>query len=272
MQALDDKIETIHLYVVREEEKRPYTAFPFACALLCLVGIIAVTLYSGEHPYYEHERLIVPAQFLPLKMFKAQAPIIPTGAKNYPAIYAEGTLTLANGSVLSEVLPSGVIFSARGGMEVETTESVFIPAGSAAGYGMATVPAKAIQAGRMGNIQTLGVNAVYGIALYVRNLAPFNGGNNAYSVIIQLPKDREKALSVARAVVASQKAQVGAFLAKLCKETTLLSQALIRLSWNCQFATYHIPTYMRVTAAHLSGKNFLVDVIFVPRPERVWVK
>lgn len=272
MQVVDEEMETIHLYVVRQEEKRPYTIFPLFCAFLCLVGIVAITLYSAKHPYYEHERLTVPAQFLPLKVFEAQAPIIPTGVKIYPAITAHGTLTLTNGSVLSEVLPSGVIFSAGNGVEVQTTESVFIPAGSASGYGVATVPAKAIQAGRLGNIQTLAVNTVYGTALYVRNLSPFTGGQDAYSVTIQLQKDRETAINIARALVASQKAQVLAFLAKTCKETVRLLQTLIWLSWDCQFATYHIPSYMHVTDAHLVGGNFLVDVSFIPLPKRLWIK
>src|SRR2546425_219127 len=135
MHAIDEEIETIHVYMVPEEEKRPYTVFPLVCALLCLFSIVAVTFYSAEHPYYEHERLTVPAQFLPLQVFKAEAPIIPTGIKTYPATYATGTLTLTNGSVLSETLPQGVIFNGVNGVEVQTTESVFIPPGSASGYG-----------------------------------------------------------------------------------------------------------------------------------------
>src|SRR2546425_13052007 len=98
MLNVDDKPETIHLYVVREEEKRPSTAFPLFCSIVCLLCIVALTVYSAQHPYYEHERLTVPATFLPLKVFKAQAPIIPTGIKTYPATYAYGTLTLTNGS------------------------------------------------------------------------------------------------------------------------------------------------------------------------------
>ncbi len=272
MQALDEEMETIHLYVVRGEEKRPYTAFPLFCAFLCLVSIVAVTLYSAQHPYYEHERLTVPAQFLPLKVFRAEVPIIPTGVKTYPATFASGTLTLTNGSVLSEVLPSGVIFGAGSGTEVQTTQSVFIPAGSASGYGVATVPARVVQPGNVGNIQTLAVNAVYGTALYIRNLTPFSGGSNAYSVTVQLPKDRQVAINAARALVASQKAQVLVFLAEPCKESTHVLQTLIHLSWGCQFATYKVPSYMRVLSVHLSGKNFLVDVVFVPRPVLVRMK
>src|SRR2546430_595790 len=135
MQAVDDKIETIHLYVVKEQLKKSYTVLPILCAFLCLVGIAVVTLYSAQHPYYEHERLIVPAQFLPLKVFKAEAPIIPTGVKTYPATTAQGTLTITNGSVVSQELPAGLIFTSDQGTEVATDSSVFVPAGSAAGFG-----------------------------------------------------------------------------------------------------------------------------------------
>jgi hypothetical protein len=267
-----DEVETVHLYVVRERPKKPYTFLPLVCAVLCLLGIAAVTLYSAEHPYYEHERLTVPAKFLPLKVFTAQAPIIPTGVKTYPATYAAGTLTLTNGSVLSEVLPQGVIFNGVNGVEVQTEQSVFIPAGSAAGYGVATAPAKALTAGKSGNIPTLAINAVYGTALYVRNLAAFTGGSDAYSVTIQLPKDRQTAIDVARALVASQQAHISAILANPCKEDHFAGSNKMIVTWGCQFATYHVPSYMHVTAAKLSGKNFLVDVAFVPRTVRLWVR
>src|SRR6266567_161682 len=165
MHAINEQIETIHVYMVPEEEKRPYTVFPLVCAFLCLLGIAALTMYSADHPYYEHERLTVTAQFLPLKVFKAEVPIIPTGIKTYPATYATGTLTLTNGSVLSETLPSGVIFNTSNGAEVQTTDSVFIPAGTAGGYGVATVPAKAVANGKVGNVPAFAVNAVYGTSL-----------------------------------------------------------------------------------------------------------
>src|SRR2546423_5019288 len=117
MHAVDDEIETIHLYVVREGEKKPYTLLPLLCAFACLVGIVAITLYSAQHPYYEHERLTVPATLLPLKVFRAEVPIIPTGVKTYPATYAHGTLTITNGSVVSQELPAGLIFTSDQGTE-----------------------------------------------------------------------------------------------------------------------------------------------------------
>ncbi len=272
MHAIDEEIETIHVYMVPEEEKRPYTVFPLICAFLCLLGIAVVTMYSASHPYYQHERLTVPAQFLPLKVFKAEAPIIPTGIKTYPATYATGTLTLTNGSVLSETLPQGVIFNCTNGVEVQTTESVFIPPGSASGYGVATVSARAFAAGKGGDIATLEVNAVYGTALYVRNMSPFSGGSDAYSIKFITSNDRDTATSKARAFIGSNIAQVQAFLASPCKENLLGVNNKMIVSWDCQFTTYKVPSYMHVTAAHLIGRNFLVDVLFIPPPKRIWVR
>ncbi len=273
MNIVDDPVETIHVYMVPEEEERPYTVLPLVCALLCLLGIAAVTMYSAEHPYYQHERLRVPATFLPFKVFKAEVPIIPTGVKTYPATYATGMLTLTNGSVLSETLPQGVIFNTGNGVEVQTTASVFIPAGTADGYGVATVEAKAVTNGKQGNIPAFAVNAVYGTALYIRNLSPFTGGQDAYSVTIQLPKDRQTAINLARTFIASQKAQILATLVNPCSENQFLrTSAEITVMWECQFAVYHTPSYMRVLGAELVGKDFLVDVLFIPTPKRIWVR
>src|SRR5690349_8630213 len=110
MYAVDDEVETVHLYVVREEPKQPSTALPLLGAVLCLLCIAGVTFYSALYPHYEHQQLTVPAIVLPTKVFTAQAPIVSTGVKTYPATVAHGVLTLTNGSVLSEMLPAGIIF------------------------------------------------------------------------------------------------------------------------------------------------------------------
>jgi hypothetical protein len=263
MQVLDNEVETIHLYVVKEEGKRPYTAFPLFCAFLCLVSIAVVTWYSALHPVYERKQITVPATFLPLKVFRAEAPIIPTGVKTYPATYAHGFLTFSNGSVIGQSVPAG--FTIDG---ATTDWAVYIPPATASGFGMSTVSAHLLTSGI--NMSTLSINEVIGSSLFIRNLSAFTGGHPAYSVTIQLPKDRQTAISLARSLVASQKAQVLAFLAKPCEETALILQALIRLSWGCQYAVYKVPSYMRVTAAHLVGRNFRVDVVFVARPTPVW--
>src|SRR2546430_2641041 len=142
MRVVDDTIETIHLYVVREEEKRPYTLLPLLCALFCLFGIAAITLYSAQHPYYEHKQLTIPPQFLPLQTFKTSQAIVPTGIQTYPATTAQGTLTITNGSVETVQLPSGMIFTGKDGIEAITDSATYVQAGNADGIGRSTVSAQ----------------------------------------------------------------------------------------------------------------------------------
>lgn len=259
MFSVDDKPETIHLNVVREEEKRPHTAFPLFCSLLCLLGIVALTIYSAQHPYYEHARLTVPAQLLPLKVFKAETPIIPTGVKTYPATYAHGFLTFSNGSVIGQSIPSGFTID-----DAATDSAIYVPPATANGFGMATIGALLLTA--CINLKVLAINEVIGSSLFIRNLSPFVGGHAAYSITYQRPIDRIHALATARSLVAALQARVGAFLVTPCSESIEVSQSLLRLTWRCQFATFKVPSYMRVSAAHLRGTQFIVDVVFVPRP------
>jgi hypothetical protein len=252
-------METIHLYVVREEEPRPSSLLPLVWALLSLVGIVALTIYSGEHPALAHQTLRVPALLLPLRTFTASVTVLPTGVKTYPATHATGTLTITNGSIVSEALPKGMIFLGADGVEVSTDTAVVVPAGSAAGYGMATVSAHVVTSGI--NIAPLDVNQVLGTALYVRNLAPFTGGRPASTVTFRTPQDRVRAIAQARLRLVPQ--TLSGLLLRPCHET-LTGESTLR--WQCQFVTYRIPSFMRVTSVRLHGTSLLVEVVYVVRP------
>lgn len=257
--------ETIHIYYEREEERQPFAVLALLCAMLCLLGVVATALYSAQHPYYEHERLAIPAQFLPLKVFRAEAPIIPTGVKTYPATYAHGFLTFSNGSIIGQSIPAG--FTVDGAM---TDRASYVPPATANGFGMSTVSAHLLASGI--NMSTLAINEVIGSSLFIRNLTAFTGGHPAYSVTYERPEDRVNALNTARSLVAVQKAQIQAFLAEPCKESTLIQHRHIRLSWRCQFVTYKVPSSMHVFAVRFTGKSFLVDVSFAPLPKPNWVR
>jgi len=269
LQAVENEVETIHLYVVREHEKKPYTLLPLIYALLCLLGIAALTLYSAQHLYYEHKLLTIPAQFLPLQTFKASQSIIPTGIKTYPATTAQGRLTVTNGSVETVQVPAGMIFMGKDGIEAITDSPIYVPAGSADGFGMSTVPAHLVAAGI--NMPRLDIDQVVGTSLYVRNLYPFTGGKPAYSVKVVTPHDKQAALSVAKVLVGAQQTRVAAILAKPCMESVLWSAA-VRLSWTCRFISYPHSPGMQITTIRLSGKNLFVDVTFVAPPKWARVK
>src|SRR5947208_2762002 len=154
MQTVDEQPETIHLYVVREEEPRP----PFHPIILSLIALFLVAVGSIAFPYEPPEQeavLRVPAVFLPLQVFTTSVRVSPTGVKTYPATTAHGVLTITNGSIISQTLPKGMIISG-----VVLNYSIFVPAGSANGYGYATVPAHAMASGKSGNISVYQINQV----------------------------------------------------------------------------------------------------------------
>src|SRR6266700_8172544 len=263
MHIVDDSMETVHLYVVREEPKQPYTVLPILIASVCLVLIAAIAVYSGEHPAYEHKTLILSAQLLPPQTFQTSQAIIPTGIKTYPATTAHGILTFTNGSVIAQVIPTG--FTVQ---NVATDMAVFVPAGSANGYGYATVAAHALTSGKAGNIPAYAFDRVEGSSVYIRNLSAFRGGRDGYSVRVVIPQDRLTAIEKARSLVG---AQIHG-LHYPCKELYVPTQKQIVATWRCQFITYQLPSYMHVTGVTIVGKNLLIYVWFLARPTRIWVK
>src|SRR6266699_2358427 len=259
MQTVENEVETIHLYVVRDHEKKPYTLLPLLCALFCLAGIAAVTLYSSQHPYYEHERLIVPPVALPLQVFTTAAPVIPTGVQTYPATSAHGRLTITNGSVIAQTLPAGLILMSNNGVQIATDRSVFVPAGSADGYGMSTVPAHVLTSGI--NLSTLSVNQTLGTSLYVRNLQPFTGAHPSHTVTFITTQDRQSALLQARGILLSKSSG----LHYPCQEIINSHAVSVRIivTWRCQYVGYRIPSYMHVSSVQLIGRQLILSVWYV---------
>lgn len=265
MQTVDEQPETIHLYIVREKEPKP-SLFPIFLSVVALSLLIVICVLFPYQQPVTRITIRVPAVLLPLKTFTAQVAIVPTGVKVYPATYAHGVLTITNGSVIAQILPKGLIVAANNGIEAATDSAVYVPAGSADGYGMSTVSAHLLTSGI--NVSTLAINQVIGTSLYVRNLSPFTGGKPAYTVKVVTPQDRQTALIGARGMLALQ---ING-LHYPCKEVYLSEPKQITMTWRCQFATYHVPSYMRVLGAKLAGGSILVMVEFIPRPRRFWAK
>ena len=264
MQTVDDKpIETIHLYVVREDARKPPSPLPVILAVLCVLVMIALTVYSGTHPSYEHQALRLPAQFLPLHTFSATERVIPTGTKTYAATTAHGILAITNGSIIAQVIPTGFTIS-----NVATDATVYVPPGSANGYGYATVKAHALIRGKGGNFAAMAINQVIGSSVYIRNLSAFRGGQNSYSVRFATAHDKQAALLHAQGILSRKTSG----LHYPCAEGHIADTHKMIVTWRCQFVTYHIPAFYHVTEVRIVGKNLLIDVWFVARPVRIWVK
>jgi hypothetical protein len=273
MQTVDEQpLETIHLYVVREEETRPSGRLPIILSLICLLVIVGICLFSPNYPTYEHKTIQVPAIFLPMNFFTTQQRIIPTGIKTYPPTTAHGTLTVYNGSILSERIPQGMIFSTGNSVEVITNASVSIPAGNTPYYGFATIPAHSVVKGQQGNIPAFAINNTFGTSLYIRNEHAFTGGANGYAVSALTMHDRQIAMGIARASLTAQVAHINAFLAIPCHESSAEKNGVVTLSSSCQFVTYAVAPFMHVTHITLTGNYLVLDVVFVARPRIIQFK
>jgi hypothetical protein len=111
-------------------------------------------------------------------------------------------------------------------------------------------------------------HGVIGSSVYVRNLSAFSGGRDSYSVKVFTAQDRSEATVRARSSLLS----VSIGLHYPCIETVRVSKAAVRMSWRCQMITYHIASFYHVTGIKITGNYLLLDVWFVARPARIWVK
>ena len=156
----------------------------------------------------------------------------------YPATTAHGILTITNGSVIAQTIPQGFRLG-----NIVTDSSVFVPAGSANGYGYTTVIAHALISGKAGNIPAYAINQVEGSSVYIRNLSAFSGGRDSYSVEVVTSHDQQTAVDKARSLLGVQIQG----LHYPCREFYVLELKHIIVTWHCQFVTYHLPTYMHIT-------------------------
>lgn len=259
MLHVDDKPETLHIYVVREEAPKP-SLLPIFLSVLALASLVALSIAVPYEQPVTRAVIRVPAALLPVRTFSATVAVIPTGVNVYPATTAHGILTITNGSVIAQTIPQGFRLN-----NVVTDAAVFVPAGSANGYGFAMVAAHALISGTSGNIQAYAINQVVGSSIYIRNLTTFHGGHDAYSVKIVTPQDRQTAINRARQLLS----QASTGLHYPCDEKI---SGAVWVIWHCQFLAYAIPAYMHVTGVSIMGKNLLVHVWFLARPARIWVK
>ena len=255
----DEPIETLHIYLEREQAPHP-SLFPIVLSVIALLALVAISALTSYQRPVTRAVFRVPAVPLATKTFTAQASIIPTGVKTYPATTAHGILTITNGSIIAQTIPQGFRLE-----NVITDRAVFVPAGNANDYGYAVVTAHAVQAGISGNIPALAIDTVVGSSVYIRNLTAFTGGNDTYSVRYATVQDKQTALTKARDALTL----MSTGLHYPCSENI---SGAFRVSWRCQMLSYQIPAFYHVTGVKIVGKNLLISVWFAPRPIRYWVK
>jgi len=258
MLHVDDTPETLHIYVVRDEVRRPQL-YPIFLSVLVLASLVALSGLSSYQQPVTRAVIRVPAVLLSIRTFTATVAFIPTGIKTYQATTAHGVLTITNGSVIAQTIPAGFRLG-----NVVTDSPVFVPAGNANGYGWAQVRAHALLSGRGGNLLPYSINSVEGSSIYIRNLSAFSGGADSYSVKFVTAQDKLTALMKAR----DQLTILAAGLRYPCLES---SHGMV-LTWRCQFVSYRLPSYMHVTGVRIIDKNVVLHIWFVVRPVRIEAK
>lgn len=176
-----------------------------ACSLLMFFAAFGASLwYALTYPTVTVS--IVPVEkslalIVPLHVFlRHLAPITlteslsanTTGKGHQDAIRAAGTLTIYNGEFTSETVAAGTVFTGKDGVQVATDRFITIPAANPPYFGWASVPAHAIKAGAVGNIQAGDINkACCFLSVQVKNAAPFNGGvdERDYRAVAQVDVD-----------------------------------------------------------------------------------
>lgn len=263
-QVEDTPIETVHVYIVREGRERPSLApvIISSLALFFLVILVALTPYQ---PPLQRAVIRVPAVPLPLETLSVSEPVAATGVKITPATEAHGILTVTNGSIIAQELPAGLLFFGHDGVEVATVAAVFVPAGSAEGFGIAAVPAHATVGGNAGDIPALDINGVEGGSLYIRNLRPFTGGRDAASIRFVTPHDRQTALAAVREYLTARVTRIRAILERPCRESAAFGNMLL-VTWVCRFVAFPKLPGFHIIRVRIEGEALLVDVVFTARP------
>ncbi|MGH2493793.1 MAG: baseplate J/gp47 family protein [Ktedonobacteraceae bacterium] len=269
-QVEDEPIETIHLYVVREGDKKP-SLVPVIISMLTLSFLIAIGVLTSYQRPEQRASIRVPAVLLPLKTFITEVAVIPTGVRTFPATRATGVLTITNGSILAPHIPAGMIVTGSNGVEVVTTESVDVPAGNGNTYGTAYVSGQAVTPGTKGNIPAFALQVVYGTSLYVKNERDFTGGKDASSIPIMMPQDRQSALAKARGTLLRQ--TLSGLLYHPCLEHATGTTSL-HVAWTCQFVTYSMPAFPQPRVLHVQviGSTVFLTIMYMPRPQHLETK
>src|SRR5258708_1532699 len=181
-----EPLETLHIYIEREQPQP--SLLPIFLSLFALFLLIAIGVLSPNQQPVRRASIRVPAVLLLLRTFTTHVQVIPTGIHTYSATTAHGVLTITNGSVIAQVIPAG--FTVQ---NVANDTAIYVPGGSANGYGYATVPAHALTSGSQGNIPANAINQVEGSSVYIRNLSAFRGGRDSYSVRFATRQDKQAA-------------------------------------------------------------------------------
>ncbi|HJT56705.1 MAG TPA: baseplate J/gp47 family protein [Ktedonobacteraceae bacterium] len=184
----NETIETLHLYVVPENElprKLDYFSWLMAgAASLCILAIIGISVASvtptGKDVSF---RLTVPGFRLAPVSKTLKTTITATGKGHTSATYAAGMITFYNGAIYTQIIPDGTLLKGADGISIITEQQAMIPPAAQTippTYSHASVMAQATIAGASGNIKAGDINMACCVtSVIAQNPYAFTGGKNA---------------------------------------------------------------------------------------------
>jgi hypothetical protein len=189
MRVVDEEpIETLHLYVVPEDQLPPkrdyFSIFMVISSLLILICILAITVLTPSPDHDVSFSLAIQGYALAPVSRTIKVTAIATGKQYVPATTATGTITFYNGAIYAQVIPFDTVLIGADGIKVVTDEQAVIPPAAQTtppAYGRVSVSANALTSGKAGDIQAGDINEACCVTSVIAQNASFHGGRDAYT-------------------------------------------------------------------------------------------
>jgi len=232
---------------------------------------VTLTITAGPHAGEVQGRSLV-------GMSLTKSTTVPaTGHGHDDALQAQGVITFYNGDVNPITIPAGVSFTLRNQLTIVTTASVTVQAAVDPLKGEANAPARAVEAGTIGNIPAHAIEIRCCGSLFVTatNTTPFRGGQDARDyTYVQSSDIRNASQDVLSRVtpqvttaLAKQVHEGEQFVTPLCTPHTATSQepgaeapsVTVSVTQTCQALAYALDSLQRVSTALLSHAQNLTS-------------
>ena len=196
MRVVDEPMETLHLYVVPENQLPPngdhLAIFMMIFCSLFLIGIIVLSVLVPAPDHNVEFPLAIEGYSLPPVSKTVKITTIATGKQYVPPTTATGMITFYNGAIYTQIIPINTILKGADGVSVITDAQATIPPAEQTippTYGQTSVPAHAVAPGSLGNIQAGDINEACCVTSVIAQNASFHGGRDAYTSTYLSDKD-----------------------------------------------------------------------------------
>ena len=155
MRVVDEPMETLHLYVVPENQLPPngdhLAIFMMIFCSLFLIGIIVLSVLVPAPDHNVEFPLAIEGYSLPPVTKTVKITTIATGKQYVLSTTATGMITFYNGAIYTQIIPINTILKGADGVPVITDAQATIPPAEQTippTYGQTSVPAHAVAPGR----------------------------------------------------------------------------------------------------------------------------